>query len=264
MPGLDIHAGIWLALEEAGIVPTDLAGTSAGAIVSALQAAGHNAPFSAATVRGLTDSSVRAEVPLWKFRIPWLDHFLDNRPILALLDSLLPPTFDALTLRFSAWATRLDTGQSVNVARPGISPSPARAALASMSICGVFPSVLLADGHAYVDGGVRRNLPLPANWRGFDEVWLLIAAGSPSDYQRRPGILTNLVRNVHYLMQDQIADVLEEVCGTPSVRVIWPSVRATRGVLHFDHDLIEQAYVDAKAAIKAATTCPSTKGAASA
>lgn len=242
MPGLDIHAGIWAALEERGIVPTEVVGTSAGAVVSAVQAAGRPAAFMTALLNGLRDSHVRREIAFWKLRIPWLSYFLENNQILALLRSILPARFDLLKLPFSAWATREDTGESIDVAKPDISPSVPLSVMASMSICGVFPSIRMDDGHSYIDGGVRRNLPLPANWRFYDDIWLLIASGRPSDYAHRRGILTNLIRNVEYLMQDQILDILEQTGAHPKVHVVWPQVRVTRGMLRFDHALIRQAY----------------------
>ena len=242
MPGLDIHAGIWLALEEAGVVPTEVAGTSAGAIVSALQAAGRSASFAAALMNSLSDGDVRRERFAWKLRIPWIDSFMENDPILSILNRVLPGGFDKLALPFSAWATRVETGEAVNVANPEICPSVTLSALASMSISGVFPAVRLSDGFSYVDGGVRSNLPLPANWRDYDQVWLLIAQGRPADYQHRSGILTNLLRNVHYLMQDQLCDALETTAGDTRVHVVWPALRVTAGMLHFDHDLIMSAY----------------------
>jgi predicted acylesterase/phospholipase RssA len=43
LPGLDIHCGIWLALEQAGIRADANSGTSAGAAVAALDSAGWSA-----------------------------------------------------------------------------------------------------------------------------------------------------------------------------------------------------------------------------
>jgi predicted acylesterase/phospholipase RssA len=242
LPGLDIHTGIWCALEEAGVRPTEVCGTSAGAIVSAIQAAGRPASFAAALIASLRDSDVRREVPFWQVRIPWINHFLENGPILEILKRVLPPTFDGMQLPFSAWATRFESGESVNVATPEISPSPAMAAMASASICGVFPAVKMLDNYSYIDGGVRRNLPLPTNWRDYDQVWLLIASGRPRDYIHARGILTHLIRNVDYLMQDQISDVLDLVHGDHRVHVVWPKLHITGGKLHFDHAAFQQAY----------------------
>lgn len=246
MPGLDIHAGIWLALEEVGITPTAVHGTSAGAIVSAMQASGRKADFAAALLSGLTDRDIRAERCLWKLRIPWINYWLENAPIRALLETTCDKGWSQCELPLACWATRLDTGEPVNVARPDLAATPADAALASMSICGIFEPVQLSDGSSYVDGGVRRNLPLPDDWQSYDDVWLLIASSRPSDYRPSRGILTHLLRNVSWLMVDQITDVLDRVHGAqrPRVHVIWPKVRNHSGTLHFNHGLIQQAYLE--------------------
>lgn len=240
-PGLDIHAGIWLALEEQGIRPTEVHGTSAGAIVSGIHASGHSAEHAVSIVRGLCDSDLRRQVALWKLRLPWIDYILHNMPILDLLYQLCSERYEDLVMPLRAWATRYDTGAPVNVAHPEIARRPAEACMASSSICGIFPPVRLIDG-LYVDGGVRCNLPLPPDWTSYDEVWLLIASGRPREYPKRRGVLTHLVRNVHYLMQDQIEDVLVATHGSPRVNVVWPKIGAETGMLHFDHGLIDKAY----------------------
>ena len=58
LPGLDVHAGAWLALEEKGIVPDRLAGCSAGAITSAFQAAGMTAREFVGILRALKTKDV--------------------------------------------------------------------------------------------------------------------------------------------------------------------------------------------------------------
>lgn len=261
MPGLDIHAGILAALADHNFAPTAVAGTSAGALIGALLAAGRSPANIVALLTGLSDRDVRSERLLWKMRLPWLDSFMENAPIRSLLKEWLPPTWEEMRLPYQAWATELLSGASVNVANPTIAACPADAALASMSICGVFPPVALADGLQYVDGGVRRNLPLPHNFTQYDEVFLLIASQRPPDYRKTRGILTHLMRNLQYLMLDQIEDVIEEAMAEPgpihvsglapescmrrqtrqSVHVLWPQPRVDRGALHFDHSLIAQA-----------------------
>jgi predicted acylesterase/phospholipase RssA len=249
-PGIDIHAGIWLALDEAGIQPTALSGTSAGAIVSGIQATGCNAELATQVVKLLRDSDMRRPEPLWKFRLPWLDHIYRTDAIYNLLQEMVAETYENLRIPLAAWATRAATGKCVNVADPDISISPARACLASASIGGIFPPVIMEDGYSYIDGGVRANLPLPGNWRDYDQVWLLIGSPRPRDYSKQRGVLTHLIRNVQYLMQDQIEDVLEETAGAKNVHVIWPTMHVSAGMLHFDHQLIDLAYREAYAAIK--------------
>lgn len=253
MPGLDIHAGLWLALDEAGCVPTDCSGTSAGALVSAAHASGRTAENFATILRDLSDSDVRNERFAWKLRIPWIDYFLESAPIRKVLNDIVVGRFDDLRCGLHCWATDVLSGQSVNVANPKIAESPAAAALASMSICGVFEAVTMLDDRQYVDGGVRKNLPLLGSWRDYDQVILCIASEKPRDYQKQRGILTHLLRNVHFLMLDQIEDVLDAVSINGAidsrVTVLWPDCHAPAGTLHFDHSLITMAYIYAKSVL---------------
>lgn len=241
MPGIDIHAGIWLALEEAGIIPDEISATSAGAVIGASMAAGWSAGAFEEFLRVHDDEHLRHERPFWKARFPWLNSIHENDRILSCLEGMFPVYWSGMRTPFSAWACRIQTGEKMNVARPELSRYPAEAVLASLSIAGFFPPVTLLDGEDYVDGGVRFNLPLPANHPDFDEVYLLIATPRPSDYQGRT-ILTNLVRNLNILMLDQVADILEETHGDPRVRVIWPQISGAGSMLRLNHDLIDQAY----------------------
>jgi len=242
MPGLDIHVGIWMALARAGIVPSHMSGTSAGAIITAFQAAGRSPENAAAILSNLKDSDVRSERWFWKLRMFCLDSFLDPKPILNLLTKICPSCAPQYENKIMLWATNTVTGRPENLCAP-LTPNATSlplAALASMSISGVFPPVQLGDAE-YCDGGVRKNLPLPLSWRAFDEIYLLIASQRPQDYPRSKGILTRLIRNVQYLMQDQIEDVLDECLQDSRVRLIWPNVHTTAGMLRFDHDLIAEA-----------------------
>jgi len=137
---------------------------------------------------------------------------------------------------------RRDTGARLNVAQAEISPCPADAVLASMSICGLFPAVTLGDGHRYIDGGVRYNLPFQAcEAKEYDDVYLLIAKPWPARYLRERGVIHNLIRNFNIAMTDQILDVTDSVAKLPNVKVFWPAVSDDGlSMLRFDHRLIEQ------------------------
>jgi predicted acylesterase/phospholipase RssA len=239
MPGLDIHCGMWLALAEAGIEATECWGTSAGAIVAGLDASGMRPERAAMMLAGMRDEDVRMEIPLWKVRVVWLDHWLRPEPIRALLERWLPASWAGMTKACGMVAVRTATGAVANVARAELG-SPADAALASMSIAGIWPAVQMRDGHEYVDGGARENLPLPSGWQAFDEVWLLIANGGARTYRKESGILTNLMRNIDFMRQDQVDDTLRRVAGGRTVRVLRPEVGPTKGMLRFDHELIER------------------------
>lgn len=157
LPGLDIHAGIWKALTELEITPAANAGTSAGAIMAAFCSAGIAQSDIERTLRSLSDGDVRAERFAWKVRAPWIDWFLDNILIRALLTKLLPPRFMDLRLPLSIVATRVrDGAQTFFTERQSASVSLIDAILASMAISGVFPLVNI-NGEHYADGGGRAS-----------------------------------------------------------------------------------------------------------
>ena len=237
--GLDVHAGIWLALEEAGITADANAGTSAGAIVAAMNSQGYGPATAAAIVSGLRDRDVRRERLFWRLRIRFIDHFLVPDPLRHLLAEYLPSTFSALvkpctvhcTCDTSAGAVQMDNGDL------------RRAVLASAAIAGVFPPVPGPGGVMLSDGGTTANLPLPHHWDEYEEVWLLIAK-APLEYRpARQSILYRLIRNYQLLVEDQVNDTIALARAShPHVHVVRPAVRSGGGMLRFDHGLIEQAY----------------------
>ena len=238
MPGLDIHAGMWKALHEAGIDATHCVGTSAGAIISGVDAAGHSPTEFSTFLASLSDDDVRHERLFWKVRFTLIDYFLESDRILKLIKDWTFPSLKPL----SVVATRARDGAQIYFEFNGSYLDDfTLCILASMSICGVFPKVTIKD-EEYVDGGVRANLPLPVNWKEYDEVYLLIASGRPEVYHKETGILTNLFKNIGWLMQDQILDVISSTEKSQYVHVLWPPLDTPKGTLRFDHDLIDQAY----------------------
>jgi len=256
LPGLDIHTGIWRALIELGIMPTANAGTSAGAIMAAFCSAGILQAEIEHTLRSLSDSDVRSERSCWKFRALWIDWFLDNAPIRALLEKLLPSRFMDLRMPLSVVATRVRDGRQTNFTeRDTYAVRLWDAVLASMSISGVFPNVNIND-EDYADGGVRANLPLPENWRKFDEIYLLVAS-RPVNYGANTlevkrstlhGILARLMLNLDWYALDQIEDTIALLNSEharlrgPAFHIIWPTCGREAGALRFQHDFIDQAY----------------------
>lgn len=234
LPGLDIHAGIWLALEDAGIFPTHLSGTSAGAIVSAAQAVGISAhEFAFEILAPLSDSAIRDPRFAWQLRLPWIASVHGNRKLAALLENHVGQRRAILPAQI--WATRVQDMQRTDVA---LNHSLADACLASTAIPGLFPPVQL-NGQDFADGGLRVNLPLPNDWQEYDRVFLFIASPRPSDYHGSSA-LTAAVRAFQTLMADQILDAVDQVQGANKVTVIWPDVRTDAGMLHFDHALIKR------------------------
>lgn len=253
IPGLYAHSGIERALVESGVEPTANAGTSAGAIVAAWRAAGRSEADLDSLLQSLDDSDLRRERFAWQVRAPWIDWFLDPAPIRRLLRKHLPRTFSELQTPCRLYATDAQSFDSAEFHLGDL----VEAVMASMSISGVFPWVRV-DGRSYMDGGVRRNLPLPYGWQFFDELWLIIATGQRDQTREPSGMIGRLLNNVAALMEDQTIDVLETLglnqghlrihgaartmVGKTVVTAIRPRFDAPKGPLRVDHAIARQAY----------------------
>lgn len=251
-PGLDIHAGISMALNELGIHSTSCAGTSAGAIISALDAFGFTSQAIFALINARSNSDFRERIFASRFRWPlFASHLLRHDPVADLLQQLFPGNGQALDKTLRIYTTRVRDGLPRVFSYTHAEPEIQRAVLASMSISGIFPYVSIR-GDEYTDGGVCENLPLPEEWVNFDEVYLLIAA-PPVFYDPKAGKgLTRLLRNLSWNMQDHINDVIATVEMTvarmkrnrehaPRVFVVRPQCGERAGMLRFDHALIREA-----------------------
>ena len=142
------HIGVLDALDRAGLEPAIITGTSAGALVGALYAAGTSPSEIGKLAQTLRWARLirPARTRRALFETGRLATFLDG--VLGARD------FDALTRPFAAVACELTTGRPV-VLRDG---PVASAVLASAAIPGVFPPVE-RDGHLLVDGSVVDMVP---------------------------------------------------------------------------------------------------------
>ncbi len=143
------HVGALKALEELGIRPDIVSGTSAGAVVSVLYADGYSPDeildlFSELSFKDL------AEIVL-----PRASFFKIERFRQFMTDSLRTRRLEELALPAAVTATNLDKGGVVTWRSGDI----VERVVASCSIPIVFPPVLI-DGEHYVDGGVLCNLPV--------------------------------------------------------------------------------------------------------
>ncbi|MCA2213984.1 patatin-like phospholipase family protein [Jidongwangia harbinensis] len=142
------HIGVLDVFHRAGIVPAVVTGSSAGALVGALYAAGMST----------TDITALAASLHWKKLVrPAMSRraLFDTARLARFLDDALDARrFDALNLAFAAIACDLTTGRRV-VLRDG---PVSTAVLASSAIPGVFPPVD-RDGMVLVDGGLADMVP---------------------------------------------------------------------------------------------------------
>ena len=256
MPGLDIHCGMLLALADAGLTSWNLiSGTSAGAIVGALLAAGLSPTQLEAILRDLKDSDVRNERFLWWLRITGIRYWMLNNRIKKILTGLLPTHFSDLQTPFECHTTFDQTGRGV-VLRNDSQTALVPAVLASSAICGVFPPVPLSSGIPgfYSDGGTTNYIASPLMLpEPPDELWVLIATPAYNYRAEDESILSRLMLNVHILLEDQIRDSLNILRAKLGDRlhVIRTCCGADAGTLHFDHSLIDQARRETWAILKA-------------
>ena len=236
-PGLDVHMGVWLALTEQRIFPTACAGTSAGAVIAAMCAAGSEPATCAETLRRLRDRDIREERPLWKVRALWIDSFLRHEPVERMLSTLIPLRFEDCRMPLSVFATN-EVLHRADELREG----PLRqAVLASLSIAGVFPPVEMRNA-VYSDGGTHAYVPLPADCERYDEVWIIVAR-PPIRYHEDESIVSRLMRSIHEMIEDQVQDTIataRHLCKR--VNVVRPPCGAAAPALRFDHGLIAESY----------------------
>ncbi len=175
------HIGVLKVLEEEGIYPDYITGTSMGSVVGGLYAIGYNVDFLDSLARTMewnkyfTDQYDRSYLPIEekdiveryfasfpienkKIQLP--KGFVDGGKLGLLLDQLTIPVhsidnFDDFPIPFRCVATDLETGEAV-VFKNGFLPEAIRA---SIGIPTVFEP-LEVNNVLLVDGGVARNLPV--------------------------------------------------------------------------------------------------------
>ena len=177
------HVGVLRALEEMNIPVDYIAGTSMGAIIGGLYAAGYTADeveqllIETDWTKALTDKPARQNRTMRKkdlerqFLIPYRVGFnngslqlplgaIEGQHLDQIFHKMLLPVvgitdFDDLPIPYRAVATDLVTGEAVVLAEGSL----ANSLRASMSVPGVFAPVKI-DDRLLVDGGMANNLPV--------------------------------------------------------------------------------------------------------
>ena len=146
------HVGVLRILEEAGVVPDIIVGTSMGAELGAAYAAGIPIPKLEELLRSTSFGRVaRSLLPT----IPW-SGWSSGNVIRRFLKSLLGNrTIEELPIRFAAIVTDLESGLPIALTEGSL----VEAIRASLSVPGLFTPVWL-NGHLCIDGGVSNPLPV--------------------------------------------------------------------------------------------------------
>lgn len=214
------HAGVLIGLEEAGRDPAIVVGTSMGAVVGALYAAGYTSEeivdriedvnwAEAFTATALVIGPDRAaRYPLVTFDIDTdelrfarglVAQWRINRVLARLLfdaNARARGDFDRLARRYRAVAADLRTGEAVVLSAGDL----ARAARASMAVPGLFAPVVWED-RILIDGGIVNNLPTDvARTLGAEHVVAVDAGRAPDEIHDSSPL--GVIQRVIDLMQE--------------------------------------------------------------
>jgi NTE family protein len=146
------HLGVLQALDEAGIRPDLVVGSSAGAIVGAAYASGLPPAQLLAAARELRVASLIDFSPgggglmRGKHIAAWVDELVAHKPM------------QQLAIRYAAVATDLQSGEPVLLQRG----AAGAAVQASAAVPGVTAPLRLADGTQLIDGGLSSLVPVRA------------------------------------------------------------------------------------------------------
>jgi NTE family protein len=175
------HIGVLRALEEAGLTPDYITGTSIGSIVGAMYAMGYNADEIEGIVAGVDWDAVLsntiqlnqityeekayygryiAELPVEGTRVSLPKGLIDGQKLSEYLSRLTLPAhhirnFHDLPIPFACVAADITTGEPVLLSKGSLP----RALRASMAIPTFFTPVVI-DSTLLVDGGLVRNFPV--------------------------------------------------------------------------------------------------------
>ena len=228
------HAGVLRVLDENGIKPDGLVGTSAGSVVGALYAGG---------IRG--DALVAAALEVQRSQVIEFTFpnrgFINGQRLQDYVDRRLGDRrIERLGLPFVAVATDLHAGRLVAFNRG----DTGTAVRASSSVPGVFQPLAM-DGHEYVDGGLVSPVPVRvARALGADIVVAVDVTRQPSmvkQFDSTGALVTqSLVIMEHTLAGNELKEA--DLVIRPDLRQV-PST---------DFDLRAEAIADGERAARAA------------
>jgi NTE family protein len=156
------QVGVLRAMDEAGLKPAEVVGTSAGALVGALVASGFSYEEIVPRVFSVGRHEL-ASLARWSVAARGLSapSVLKPQPVRSLLSRLLPVhSFAELRLPLRVTAVDVDSGQLVVFGAGGRTDcTVVDAVMASLALPVYLPPVVIG-GHRYMDGGLLEVLPL--------------------------------------------------------------------------------------------------------
>lgn len=229
------HVGVLRALERMHVPVDFVTGTSMGAVVGGLYAAGYSPDELETIVRTIDwheliqDAPDRRHLP-YRRKVDDLNYLTRWELGVSTHGVTIPPglvsghrlgvvlrllalraagidDFDQLPLPFRAVATDVATGEAVVLDRGDL----ATAIRASMAVPGLFSPVDL-DGRRLVDGGTVANLPVAAARAMKPDVVLAVDVGKPLEKTRKPESMTAILsRTVDFLTRREVERAIADV-----------------------------------------------------
>ena len=267
------QVGVLRAMEEVGLKPAEVVGTSAGALVGALVASGLSYEEIVPRVFAVGRHELAA-LARWTVLARGLSapSVLKPQPVRSLLARLLPVhAFAALRIPLRVTAVDADTGELVVFGAGGRSDcTVVEAVTASMSLPVYLPPATVG-GRRYVDGGLLSVLPLdvaaliPADVVVAVDVGP-VAAAPPAGTQLGPALLAAHDRAMAVVMAAQRARAVAEwrAAGRrPPLVLVEPDVDP-HGTFAFDRtaEFIEAGYRAGHAALAGGTGARGHRGTA--
>lgn len=160
------HAGAWRALDEAGLRPSWIVGTSMGAVVGAAFAAGQSFERVLGHTRALQGQAVAPLNPLALLTGIFTEGVLLSSPLERVIERFVPArSFEELEIPLVVTAVDLATSRLVLFGREGLgegitSGVSLRLALQASCALPVYYEPVTIYGRRYADGGLRAVLPL--------------------------------------------------------------------------------------------------------
>jgi NTE family protein len=210
------HIHIVEALDELGIKPVAIAGSSIGAIMGAGMASGMTGAEIHDYARAILGSRAEVAARMWRSRPGTIAEAMQSgirvgqfnieRILKAFLPDAIPETFEALKIPLKVTATDY-FGHKLAVLAEGELHS---ALAASAAIPAVFRPVV-RDGCLLIDGGIYNPVPFDLLEKDADIIIAIDVVGAPSDAERKHPTTVDLMYGASQLMmQSIIANKLQQ------------------------------------------------------
>jgi NTE family protein len=232
-----VQAGMAEALLACGLRPDLIVGTSVGALNAAFLAGAPDLAGALALQEVWRTAGRDVIFPI-KPRALLLgatgrrDHLVSSDGLRRwLAGHLRYDRFEDAVVPVHVVATDLQTGDAQVLSEGALMP----ALLASASLPGIFPPVVI-DGRPLVDGGISADVPvLQAEALGGDEIWVLPTSGTERSDQLPRGALEVLLRAIGIALGHVSEEQLAQVAPTTSVHVLPAPTVADASILDFRH-----------------------------